>query len=128
MIAMREIVAVVAEYFKCEPETVIRGYGERAILQRQIAMLLCRNLGGYRNFEIAEHFNQDKRVVSYSIITMKKKLKEDRQFGNYNIRTITRNIFKTVLQAAGEDKDINQAQAVLIFARLRADTQTEETS
>ncbi len=128
MIAMREIVAIVAEYFKCEPETVIRGYGERAILQRQIAMLLCRNLGGYRNFEIALHFKQDKRVVSYSIITMKKKLRENRQFGNYNIRTITRNIFKIALRAASKDKDINQGQASIVSARLRADTQVEETS
>lgn len=125
MISLERIIEITAEHFNMQPETVSQGYGYRAILSRQIAVLMCRNLGPFRNRDIARHMRQDKRVISYSYITIKKKLKKNEHFGTYKIKSIVKSIYQKVLEEMEKDPDIDRALVKMASAGVQSQDKSE---
>lgn len=103
----------------------MKGYGARAILARQITILMARKIGQYRNKEIADFFDFDKRTASYNYLSIVNKLEKNDVYFNMPVRNITRNIFKKVLEKLNEDADYDQASIEISKAKLRAEESEE---
>lgn len=111
MLTIESIVDVVTEHFKMDNETIYKGYGYRANLAREIVILMARNVGGYSNKQVTEHFAEKRgqkdhrQTVSWGYLNIKKKLKQNKKYGPYTVRFIVANVYAKVIDALKADPD-----------------------
>lgn len=111
MLTIENIVDIVATHFKMDHETVYKGYNYRANLAREIVILMSRNVGGYSNQDVTDHFTEKngqkthRQTVSWGYHNIKRKMKANKRYGPYSVKFIVGNVYAKVLDALKADPD-----------------------